>query len=174
MSSALEPQITDLVSTLLYHNGNTSIRLRVVEYKDKEGKISRKFGLSEYLFSAGAQSWYPASKRHVFLPMSVWPSLVGHTSLIADLVNLADGATATLECATDPELLPAVVRCRGRVAKRSERDATIVASVDTASNGDAVPSPEMCTQTKKIRTEEDSNVGAELGVGSTCVSDCVV
>jgi len=78
------PQFTELCSNLIHSDNKHNYNLRIIEYHNKDNEVVRKFGISEFWFCDGQHRWFPSAKHHVFLPLSVWPKLVGLSHVIND------------------------------------------------------------------------------------------
>lgn len=88
--------ITELTSTLIHSDGVHTYNLRVIEYKNKEGVPTRKFGLSEFFWCDKSRRTYPSKKHHVFLPMTVWSKLLEHNDLITSYATLPAVSNASV------------------------------------------------------------------------------
>ena len=83
--------IVQLSENVIHSNGNNRWSLRVIEYEKNDGTTGRKFGLGEYWFSQQAGRWFPDSKHHVYLPLSVWSKLVALGPIVESFELSTDG-----------------------------------------------------------------------------------
>jgi hypothetical protein len=169
------PSITDVSSALLYKTSNNKKRfdLRVIEYKDKDGVLQRKFGLSEFWCCPNTLRWLPSAKHHVFIPINLWPDLVALGRIVEPYIGTGDGGhsgaiAASSQSAVAREPHSASSRQYGRYNEHdNERNA--LASIPTGTGeGNDTSSFEAAPEPKK-RREQDCNTTGDgvCGTGNT-------
>jgi hypothetical protein len=134
-----KPQFTELCSNLIHSDEKHNYYLRITEYRDRDGQVVRKFGISEFWFCDTQRRWFPSSKHHVFLPLSIWPKLIGLSHVINDFslngpLENDGSARGNASSSRSPIIQQSGGRRRGRPPKCADGHGNVV-DASKASNG---------------------------------------
>jgi hypothetical protein len=184
------PNICDLQALILCQDEKTKHVLRVIEFKDKEGCLVRKIGLSIFFYSKKYNKWYP-SRNHVFLPLCGWHRLLKVASEIESCLQPAEdnvrnsdghpggvhepGDTASRQSSVSAKVTAASTDCGKRQRGRPPKRANAVAASDKQSGADPAETAEAeriakTSKTTDCNKEEEEFEGDRDTAGSVATA----